>query len=397
MTFPKYNDPLPPEALRQDALDMSFGIPKQEFYPHHHRMQGEEGQGQKQVEIDDLIPSTVVTQAATFPGLHVVRQLTNLRSRVRAVVSNEREERMIKSTPPLDGEPNLIETFLNPRLEDEDGWDVVVRGATHIVHFASPRPQPEELNGTSGEQLILTPGIDGTIALLRSALRLSNDEEPVDGGGGEVASETSIEKMVIISSLASLENLEHFDRMTNFSSQPFQMTSLLPVNMCGPEVIPGLLRDDNYRIYLGTQGSKVNHLGHWVDVRDVADAACEALFSDVDHSNGFRYLISAGPYSLSELARIVREQTGIIQQSQRLCPPSLSPFEDEVGDSEDLGLDDPEDPEDPEVSAPALDSTPSIRDLGCQYNSVEIAATQAFSSLLGTCLGDKLGIKAQSL
>lgn len=94
---------------------------------------------------------------------------------------------------------------------------------------------------------------------------------------------------------------KHWERGRRLDEHPFEMTSLLPVNMCGPEVVPRAMRDDNLKLYYATQGfvPVEDSISFWVDVRDVGITTCEALFTDVASSNGKRYVMSAAQVGLS--------------------------------------------------------------------------------------------------
>jgi nucleoside-diphosphate-sugar epimerase len=83
---------------------------------------------------------------------------------IRAVVRSHEKGDELKSLFPEHAEK--IETVVVADNSPEGAYDEVVRGATVVVHMASPLPGTA---GTDNEQGYLIPARDGTVNMLKSA------------------------------------------------------------------------------------------------------------------------------------------------------------------------------------------------------------------------------------
>ncbi|KAN0063763.1 hypothetical protein ACQY0O_003813 [Thecaphora frezii] len=259
-----------------------------------------------------------VTHAGSFPGLHMIRELLRLKVHVRAVVSDQAEANDVSSAFCDAG------SALHIHLVDR-GWvpghfDDVLRGATHLLHLVSPRTASFQ---GDVEHDMLKPAIEGSLSLLQSAMRVSDLEKVVLVSSLAALGDCDLTPSPEVSNIQSVRDIDRLFAACNAMGERycwrlwetwrcelrpphlFAMTSLLPANICGPEVVPHALRDDNAKLFYAVQGNDPGDgiWGFWLDVRDVAIAACEALFTDVAVCNGNRYVLSAGQVSKTSFAK----------------------------------------------------------------------------------------------
>ncbi|EPQ27129.1 uncharacterized protein PFL1_05410 [Pseudozyma flocculosa PF-1] len=363
----------------------------------------------------------VVTQAASFPGLHVVRELLSLKAHVRAVVASQDEANDVADA--FVGMGQALRILLVPDPWVPGRFDDIIKGSSHLVHFVSPRECSYHGNA---ELDMLTPAVEGSCSILQSAIRAGGLEwvalvSSVTALGDYRLSPTELNyndltrqaagkvrgageaHMLFAACNAMAEQacwqIWETHRLQSDKPDVFGMTSLLPVNICGPEVVPRAMRDDNLKLFHAVQGRYMGgeDRGFWVDVRDVAMAACEALFGDISATNGRRYILSAGQAWLPELGAMIRMEKGIplpdidISLASSSLRTSASTLSAAPGSDTHATSSEPATPTDPHTLH-NLDVGPSIHDLEVVYGSLDFAVRDTFDQLRGTEWGERLGI-----
>ncbi|KIX96686.1 uncharacterized protein Z520_07405 [Fonsecaea multimorphosa CBS 102226] len=103
--------------------------------------------------------------------------------KVRAAVRSESKAAQVKSAKSTQPYLDQLTFTTVPDIEKEGAFDEAVKGVDYIIHTASPLPVPSD----DDEKNIIRPAINGTLSILRSALK-----------------EPSIKKVVITSSVAAV-------------------------------------------------------------------------------------------------------------------------------------------------------------------------------------------------
>jgi dihydroflavonol-4-reductase len=106
----------------------------------------------------------VVTGASGFIALHCVRELLERGYRVRGTVRDLASEPLLrKALAPLDPGERL--SFVGADLLRDTGWGEAMRGATYVMHVASPLPKAPPKD----EQDLIRPAREGTLRVLAAA------------------------------------------------------------------------------------------------------------------------------------------------------------------------------------------------------------------------------------
>ena len=109
--------------------------------------------------------TVVVTGGSGYIGTHIIEQLLSQGFRVVATVrSTDAEERVRQS---LRNSNTSFLSFVHAELTSDEGWDDAVRGATYVIHTASPFPPTQPENPLE----LVTPARDGAQRVLMAAER----------------------------------------------------------------------------------------------------------------------------------------------------------------------------------------------------------------------------------
>ena len=115
----------------------------------------------------------LVTGVTGFVGAHVARQLLLHGYKVRGTVRNAADEakltklrQEILGTDLFSGPPPELE-FVEADLLKKETWPAAVAGCQYICHVASPFT----LNIPSDPDVLIKPAVEGTVGVLKSALK----------------------------------------------------------------------------------------------------------------------------------------------------------------------------------------------------------------------------------
>ena len=120
------------------------------------------------INMNENADSTLlVTGGSGFVSLHCIAQALAAGYKVRTTIRSEaKKQNVLKglehSTPPVDA--SKLE-FVTADLLKDDGWAEAVKGASLVLHVASPFPgeQPKD------ENKLIRPAVDGTLRVLKAA------------------------------------------------------------------------------------------------------------------------------------------------------------------------------------------------------------------------------------
>ncbi|MGR0320725.1 SDR family oxidoreductase [Agromyces sp. ZXT2-3] len=111
---------------------------------------------------EDLV---LVTGGTGFVGVHCIVRLLAEGTRVRATVRDLARADDLRALVRLGGgDPSQVDVVA-ANLLDDAGWDAAARGATHVLHVASPFPAQDPKDHDE----LIRPAREGTLRVLRAA------------------------------------------------------------------------------------------------------------------------------------------------------------------------------------------------------------------------------------
>lgn len=115
--------------------------------------------------MSELNTTVVVTGGSGYIGTHVIEQLLSQGYRVTATVRSADAERRVREALAHSDCSGL--SFVQAELTTDIGWDDAMKGATYVIHTASPFPpaQPQDPNE------LIVPARDGALRVLAAAHR----------------------------------------------------------------------------------------------------------------------------------------------------------------------------------------------------------------------------------
>jgi nucleoside-diphosphate-sugar epimerase len=136
-------------------------------------------------------------------GFRIIYEALLAGYKVRAAVRKQKGFEQIKAARPVQPYLSQLEHILVPDILADGAYDEAVRGATYIIHVASPITHPEH---TDWENDIMKPAVKGTVGILQSAML-----------------EPKVKRIVITSSITASISYKDIitDTTTIFSGQPF--------------------------------------------------------------------------------------------------------------------------------------------------------------------------------
>jgi dihydroflavonol-4-reductase len=261
------------------------------------------------------VDSTVLTGASGFIAKHILLQLLRAGHRVRATIRNPGRADEVRAAvlPHLPGEAGQRLEFVTLDLDRDEGWGAALRGATALVHTASPFPIAQPKNPDE----LIRPAVDGTLRALGAAR---------DAG---------VQRVVLTSSVAAvIDEAKGFPQDESDWCNPDLPTTTpyarsktlaeraawdfaagtpgMQLTTINPGLVLGPLLDDTFgssvslvkRILGGKDPMLPDFALPLVDVRDVALMHLRAL--ERPATAGRRYIAADEPVAMPELGRILK-------------------------------------------------------------------------------------------
>jgi dihydroflavonol-4-reductase len=258
-----------------------------------------------------------VTGASGFIGSHVVRELLARGYRVRASVrkpSNEADTAHVRALP---GAAQRLE-LVGGDLLAEGSFDDAVRGATYVIHMASPYV----LDAKDPQKDLVDPALKGTGNVLASCAR-----------------QPTIQRVVLTSSMASITDEPEGDHVlteadwntkSSLSRNPYYysktvaersawdfvakekpawgLVAINPFLVIGPSLSPGLNTSNQMFVDLlrGAYPGIMNLTWGFVDVRDVALA--HVLAMEAPNAEG-RYICAAEAIAMRDVVDLIAKSS----------------------------------------------------------------------------------------
>lgn len=266
---------------------------------------------------DELV---LVTGGTGFIGVHCIVRLLAEGTRVRATVRTPQRADDLRALVRLGGaDPAGLEIATADLLHDA-GWGAAVRGATHVLHVASPFParQPKD------EDELIAPAVEGTLRVLRAArdagvrrvvptssfAAIGYGPHPgrrfTEADWTDPAS-PSITPYVRSKTLAERAAWDFIGR----EGGDLELATVNPVGVFGPAI--GTDLSASLELLLGLLNGRYPAVPHGtvnaVDVRDVADLHVLAMRHP--DAAGERFLaVSGDAFEYVELSRLMRAELG---------------------------------------------------------------------------------------
>ncbi|EEU34487.1 uncharacterized protein NECHADRAFT_102239 [Fusarium vanettenii 77-13-4] len=130
----------------------------------------------------------VITGVSGHVGFRVLAEALSRGYKVRAVIRKPEQAQLIKSTESVKPYLSHLEFSVLPDLLLPGAFDGTLRGATEVIHVASPLPGPSD----NYKRDLIEPAINATVGILKSAVKVP-----------------SIRRVVITSSIAALLTWEY--------------------------------------------------------------------------------------------------------------------------------------------------------------------------------------------
>ena len=222
---------------------------------------------------------------------------------------------------------------------DPESIDQAVEGCDYVVHTASPIPfkQPEDEND------LIKPAVEGTLAILRAALKHKVKRVVITSSGLTVYLKKDRKAVLNEDDWSDPEILMPYEKSKYLAEKAaWEFVEALPEDQRFELVvcIPGLVQGPSlhYSDFYSATIMKNNLLGLMpalpqvrfgiVDVRDVAEGHLQAI--KVEAAKNQRFLLTLKTFSFKDLAVILHSHYGdafptkIVEMTE--CPPGNSRF-----------------------------------------------------------------------
>ena len=246
--------------------------------------------------------------------------------KVRGTVRDPTNEKKTKFLRELPGAAERLEfVALDLEKSNQDVFDKAVQGCTFILHTASPLPiaQPKD------ENEIIKPAVNGTLSVLRAALKsdsvkrvvitsssvaVSNATAKPAAGAAFGESDWADVKYPKTSAYAKSKILSEraaWDFVKE-NKPSWTMCTINPAFVLGPSISTERTSSAELGIRLvNAEMPMVPRVSFpTVDVRDVAMGHIKALQVPADAMNGHRFLLNNKTYWFKELSGMVKDSFG---------------------------------------------------------------------------------------
>jgi len=262
----------------------------------------------------------LVTGGSGFLGSWCLVELLRRGYRARTTVRDLSREGEVRAAVGAEADIGDRLSFFEADLSGDAGWNEAVGGCDYVLHVASPFP-PE---APEDPQELIGPAREGTLRVLRAALRAGVDRVVVTSSSASAASPsepppnpiteehwTDIENLPARAYVQSKVIAERaaWEHMREAGAES-RLTTVLPSGILGPV----LSLDLSYSIQaverlLKRQMPGIPRIGFsWVDVRDAADLHIRAMTAP--QAGGERFLGAGEFLWLGDVARVLRERLG---------------------------------------------------------------------------------------
>jgi nucleoside-diphosphate-sugar epimerase len=222
--------------------------------------------------------------------------------------------------------------FIEADLTKDDNWDEAVKGCKYVLHVASPLPakMPKD------ESEIIRPAVDGTLRVLRAALKAGVKRVVVTSNFGAVGYSHKDPNIVITEEEWTNPN----DKMTAYNRSKvlaeraawdfinneggeLELTVINPVFILGPALGPDQPSSFGVITHLldGEMKAVPNIPFNIIDVRDVADLHIRAMTNA--NAAGQRFLgLAGGVIRMPEIAVLLKNKLPDVSKkvSTRILP-----------------------------------------------------------------------------
>lgn len=226
-------------------------------------------------------------------------------------------------------------------LLDAESLDRAIEGCDYVVHTASPLPikMPED------DMELITPAVEGTLAVMRAALKHKVKRVVVTSSGltvtlhkeenqkeryneedwSDVEAITSYEKSKTLAEKAAWDFVNNLPE-----SERFELSVVIPALIQGPSYLTGEFSSANYMkmLMLGVLPALPKIMLPVVDVRDVAFAHLQAI--KVPEAKNKRFILTQNTYWFKDLADILIAHFGDaypIKTNEMVdCPSMMTKF-----------------------------------------------------------------------
>ncbi len=262
----------------------------------------------------------VVTGGSGFIAVHIILQLLQQGYAVRTTVRAAKKEDVIKEMLFNGGVKDFSDlSFAQADLSSDKNWEETMRGATYVIHVASPTPK---LNFKNEDEMI-RPAVDGVLRVLKASKDAGVKRVVLTSAYGAVfaghknRTTPYTEKDWSDLSAKNIHPYQKSKTMSEMAAWDFikkqgdglELATVNPVGVMGP-VLSAKYSHSNIQIQQMLEGRikalpKVD--SGYVDVRDVASLHILAMTSP--KANGERFLATTGEtLSMMDVADILRNE-----------------------------------------------------------------------------------------
>lgn len=262
----------------------------------------------------------VVTGGSGFIAVHIILQLLQQGYAVRTTVRAAKKEDVIKEMLFNGGVKDFSDlSFAQADLSSDKNWEETMRGATYVIHVASPTPK---LNFKNEDEMI-RPAVDGVLRVLKASKDAGVKRVVLTSAYGAVfaghknRTTPYTEKDWSDLSAKNIHPYQKSKTMSEMAAWDFikkqgdglELATVNPVGVMGP-VLSAKYSHSNIQIQQMLEG-KIKALpkvdSGYVDVRDVAGLHILAMTSP--KANGERFLATTGEtLSMMDVADILRNE-----------------------------------------------------------------------------------------